>query len=92
LPQSKQILKAAAEKKAARVAFITEFSKELRAFGGLILKAREYVKASGLREFTREEVELMLKRATDRATEFDVNVLKPLRADLKRREQERRKA
>jgi hypothetical protein len=80
----------AAERRERRRQFITEFSKELHGFGRQIDSAKAFVKASSLRELTREEVELMKKRAEDRAQDFEHRILKPLRLDLKRREQEKR--
>lgn len=81
----------AAERKKARRAHVESFSAKLDELDGKIEAARAFVKSAGLREFTRAEVELMLKRAELRAGTFEHLILKPLRGDLKRRDHDKRK-
>lgn len=77
--------------KAARRRHIESLTDELLKLDALILRAKKYVNEKKLREFTREEVELMRERASKRSTRFAREVLKPLDFDLKRREHDKRK-
>lgn len=77
---------------AARRDHISQFNEKLEAFDKTIEEAREFVRSAKLRELKPSEVETMLKRANVRVETFRHLITKPLEGDLKRREQERRKA
>lgn len=79
------------EQKSARENYLRALTDEMTKLDHLIDRAKKYVSDPRLRGLERGHVELMHARASKRAERFEREIVKPLAADLKRREHDKRK-